>query len=95
MWLSELQQATFSAWAELEPGAKVEKIASACGEAGFALPAEGDGGPSNAGVTGEKSILLAKAQADPSQQGSWWFWGAADNIRLPAANAVKLSEMLA
>ena len=85
----------FSAWAELERGAKVDEIASACGEAGFALPQEGDGGPSNVGATGEKGILLGKAQADPSQPGSWWFWGAADNIRLPAANAVKLAEMLA
>jgi aspartate-semialdehyde dehydrogenase len=85
----------FSAWAELEPGAKVERIASACGEAGFALPAEGHRGPSNVGATGEESILMAKAQPDRSRQGSWWFWGAADNIRLPAANAVKLAEMLA
>jgi len=85
----------FAAWAELEPGAEAGKIASACGDAGFALPAEGDGGPSNVGATGEQSILLAKPETDPSQPGNWWFWGAADNIRLPAANAVKLAEMLA
>jgi aspartate-semialdehyde dehydrogenase len=85
----------FAAWAELEPSAEAGKIASACGDAGFALPAGGDGGPSNVGATGERSILLAKPEADPAQPGSWWFWGAADNIRLPAANAVKLAEMLA
>ena len=85
----------FSAWAELEPGADPAKIARACSDAGIMLPAEGDGGPSNVGATGEKSIVLAKPEADPSQPGGWWFWGAADNIRLPAANAVKLAEMLA
>ena len=85
----------FSAWAELEPGADAAKIAQACGDAGFMPPAESDGGPSNVGATGEKSIVLAKPEADPSQPGGWWFWGAADNIRLPAANAVKLAEMLA
>ena len=85
----------FSAWAELETGAEAAKIARACSDAGFMLPAEGDGGPSNVGATGEKSILLAKPEADPSQPGGRWFWGAADNIRLPAANAVKLAEMLA
>ena len=85
----------FAAWAVLEPGAEAGKIASACGGAGFALPSEGEGGPSNVGATGEQSILLAKPETDPSQPGSWWFWGAADNIRLPAANAVKLAEMLA
>jgi hypothetical protein len=40
-------------------------------------------------------IQLARPEADSSQPGTWWFWGAADNIRLPAANAVKLAEMLA
>jgi len=85
----------FSAWAELEPGADAVKIAKACSNAGFMLPAEGEGGPSNVGATGEQSILLAKPETDPSQPGNWWFWGAADNIRLPAANAVKLAEMLA
>jgi len=85
----------FSAWAELEPGSDDVKIARACSDAGFMLPAENDGGPSNVGATGEKSIVLAKPEADPSQPGGWWFWGAADNIRLPAANAVKLAEMLA
>ncbi len=85
----------FSAWAELETDTEAAKIARACSDAGFMLPAEGDGGPSNVGATGEKSILLAKPEADPSQPGGWWFWGAADNIRLPAANAVKLAEMLA
>jgi aspartate-semialdehyde dehydrogenase len=85
----------FSAWAELEAGAETAKIAAACGEGGFALPGEGDGGVSNVSVAGEKSIQLGTPEADPSQSGSWWFWGAADNIRLPAANAVKLAEMLA
>jgi aspartate-semialdehyde dehydrogenase len=85
----------FSAWAELEPGADAAKIAAACSDAGFMLPAEGDRGPSNVGATGEKRIVLAKPEADPWQPGGWWFWGAADNIRLPAANAVQLAEMLA
>jgi aspartate-semialdehyde dehydrogenase len=85
----------FAAWTELEPAAEAGKIASACSDAGFALPAEGEGGPSNVGATGERSILLAKPEADPAVPGSWWLWGAADNIRLPAANAVKLAEMLA
>jgi len=86
---------TFAAWTEVDPGAEAGKIASACGDAGFALPGEGERGPSNVGATGEQSILLAKPERDPSQPGNWWFWGAADNIRLPAGNAVKLAEMLA
>jgi len=37
---------------------------------------------------------LALPESDPAQPGTWWFWGAADNIRLPAATAIKLAEKL-
>jgi aspartate-semialdehyde dehydrogenase len=84
----------FSACGELEGGADAERIVSACKDAGFALTAEGEPGPSNVNAAGEKVIQLAKPETDASQPGTWWFWGAADNIRLPAANAVKLAEML-
>jgi aspartate-semialdehyde dehydrogenase len=82
---------TFAAWAELEAGADAGKISEACRSAGFAMS---DAGPSNVSAAGEKSIQLARPEADPSQVGHWSFWGAADNIRLPAANAVKLAETL-
>ena len=84
----------FSACAELVPGTSVEQIVAACEEAGFAIPADGEAGPSNVSVAGEKVSHLAKPEEDPARPGAWWFWGAADNIRLPAANAVKLAEML-
>jgi aspartate-semialdehyde dehydrogenase len=85
----------FSASAELEASADAEKISSGCSDAGFAMSMEGEMGPSNVSAAGEKMIQLAKPAPDASQPGTWWFWGAADNIRLPAANAVKLAEMLA
>jgi aspartate-semialdehyde dehydrogenase len=85
----------FAAWAEMESGASAEMISGACENAGFAMTTDGEAGPSNVSAAGEKSIQLAKPEGDASQPGTWWFWGAADNIRLPAANAVKLAEMLA
>jgi len=33
-------------------------------------------------------------EADAVRAGAWWFWGAADNLRLPAWNAVKLAEKI-
>lgn len=84
----------FSAYVELKPDAKVEQVARACAEAGFVV-ADDAGGPSNVSVAGEKLAHIAKPEADSAQPGAWWLWGAADNIRLPAANAVKLAEMLA
>jgi aspartate-semialdehyde dehydrogenase len=86
---------TFSAWAGVDSSADAGKIAKQCEDAGFALIADGEAGPNNVSAAGEKVIQLAAPEADPSLAGSWWFWGAADNIRLPAWNAVKLAEKLA
>jgi len=84
----------FSACAELAAGTGVEQVVAACADAGFAIPADERAGPSNVSVAGEKVAHLAKPEEDPARPGAWWFWGAADNIRMPAANAVKLAEML-
>ncbi|HMI54530.1 MAG TPA: Asd/ArgC dimerization domain-containing protein [Candidatus Saccharimonadales bacterium] len=84
----------FSASAELGSGAEAGKILQACRDAGFAITADGEAGPSNVNAAGEKAIQLAVPEPDPGRPDVWWFWGAADNIRLPAANAVKLAEMI-
>jgi aspartate-semialdehyde dehydrogenase len=85
---------TFSACAKLDDGADKEKIAEACQQAGFAILDEWGIGPNNISAAGETVIQLSKPHPDFLQPGSWWFWGAADNIRLPAWNAVKLAEKL-
>ena len=85
--------ATFSACAAVDvPDGR--SIAEVCREAEFVIAPEGDAGPSNVSVAGEKSIVLAQPEQDPSGPETWWIWGAADNIRLPAWNAVKLAEKL-
>jgi aspartate-semialdehyde dehydrogenase len=86
---------TFSACARLDDGADKERIAEACQQAGFAILDEWGIGPNNLSAAGETVVQLSKPHADLLQPGSWWFWGAADNIRLPAWNAVKLAEKLA
>src|SRR5580700_2354438 len=84
----------FSACAELAPGTKVEQIAAASEEAGFVVQTGEEAAPSNVSVAGVIVAHLANPQEDLERPGTWWFWGAADNIRMPAANAVKLAEML-
>src|SRR5467141_3534423 len=85
--------ATFSACAAVDvPDG--QSIAEVCREAEFVIAPEGDAGPSNVSVAGEKSIVLAQPEQDLSGPETWWIWGAADNIRLPAWNAVKLAEKL-
>ena len=84
--------AAFTACAEI-PGVDAVQLAKACADAGFVIPAD-ETGPSNVSVAGEKFVHLARPERDLAQSEVWWFWGAADNMRLPAANAVKLAEML-
>ena len=85
--------ATFSVCAAVDVlGA--QKIAEVCRQAEFVIVPEGETGPSNVSVAGEKSIFLAQPEPDTSKSSTFWLWGAADNIRLPAWNAVKLAEKL-
>ncbi|GAC1635061.1 MAG: aspartate-semialdehyde dehydrogenase [Candidatus Acidiferrum sp.] len=53
-----------------------------------------DSAPGNLSAAGESLIQVAPPERDPSSPNLWWFFGAADNIRLPAYNAVKLAEKL-
>ena len=85
---------TFAACAKLGSSANEEENLSACQRSGFAILDEPGIGPSNISAAGETAIQLSKPKSDQLQPGSWWFWGAADNIRLPAWNAVKLAEKL-
>ena len=88
----------FAASAAFEPlaaGLNLEKIEAACKSAGFVIATGSEDAPSNVSVAGEKSIHLAAPERDSGRRDIWWFWGAADNIRLPAANAVRLAEKLA
>src|SRR5579859_1666857 len=83
----------FSAWAELDKGATCQGIVDACKNVGVFITQESEG-PSNMSAAGESVIQLGMPEPEPAQVGSWWLWGAADNIRLPAANAVRLADKL-
>jgi aspartate-semialdehyde dehydrogenase len=85
---------TFSACAVLEPAVDADRISQLCKDAGF-IVTSGDQGPSNLSVAGENLMQIAPPVPDPASPGTWWFWGAADNMRLPAAHAVKLADLLA
>ncbi len=85
---------TFFVCVELDPTADIDRLRSTCKTAGFSIIVPPDS-PNNVNVAEESAIHLALAVPDPAKPGTWWFWGAADNIRLPAWNAVKLAEKLA
>ena len=84
----------FSACAQLAPETHNPRIVKALNAAGFGFVADKNQGLSNVSVAGESRIQLADPEIDPAGLGTWWFWGAADNIRLPAFTAIKLAEKL-
>jgi hypothetical protein len=84
---------TVTACAQLDVTADTAALAKCCASAGFSITAE-DAAPDNISSAGETSLRLAPPRPDSSSPGRWWFWAAADNLRLPAANALKLAEKL-
>ncbi len=85
---------TFSACADLEAKTDLAALTESCKAAGFSLVLEGEAAPSNVSVAGETCVFLRAPEADASREGAWWFWGAADNLRLPAWSGCKLAEWL-
>jgi aspartate-semialdehyde dehydrogenase len=86
---------TFSATAELQGGLEIKQVREACTRAGFGVLQDGDQGPTNVTAAGENMIQLGCPESDRWNNKRWLFWGAADNIRFRAWNAVKLAEKLA
>ena len=85
--------AMVAACAFLNASTDGQAIARLCADSGFTLTA-GDNPPTNVSCAGEVSLQLAPPTRDLSNPAAWWFWAAADNVRLPAMNAVKLAEKL-
>jgi aspartate-semialdehyde dehydrogenase len=67
-----------------------EALESACIE----LRRAGEAWPSNVTVAGESQIIVGAAEPDAAVPDTFWLWGAADNLRLAAANAVSIAERL-
>jgi aspartate-semialdehyde dehydrogenase len=86
---------TFAAIAEINSQQSQDALVAICREAGFVLDADASAPLGNLNASGDSAIHLALPESDPTQSNTWWLWGAADNLRLPASTAVKLAEKLA
>jgi aspartate-semialdehyde dehydrogenase len=84
----------FSAYVEVNEKVEQVNLIDACRDAGFSLVPAMEPGPSNVSVAGETSVFLRAPESDHTRAGSWWFWGAADNLRLPAWSGCKLADWL-
>jgi aspartate-semialdehyde dehydrogenase len=84
----------FNVCVDLNSDVSEEALGEACKEAGFSVVPAADGGPSNVSVAGETSLYVRTPTPDSNHPKSWWLWGAADNLRVPAHSGIKLAEWL-
>ncbi|MBI1749080.1 MAG: hypothetical protein HY234_11975 [Acidobacteria bacterium] len=84
----------FTAFADFAAPVDLNALERALAAAGVSVEKPGEAAPSNISVAGESRISVAHAEADPGVANGCWLWGAADNVRLAAANALRIAEKL-
>jgi aspartate-semialdehyde dehydrogenase len=84
----------FSAYAEFETTPVLAELVLRIKRAGLKVTPEDEEPPTNINVVGETRPVLGQPRRDPGIENGVWLWGAADNLRVPAASAVAIAERL-
>jgi aspartate-semialdehyde dehydrogenase len=84
----------FTAYAEFKAAPAVEDLVAQLKNAGLKVAAADDPAPTNVNVVGEARPVVGQPVPDPGIETGVWLWGAADNLRVPAATAVAIAEKL-
>jgi aspartate-semialdehyde dehydrogenase len=84
----------FSAFLELDSPREPAELGRALAGAGVKLAAVGEAAPSNVSVAGSSEICTAQIRRDANIAAGYWLWGAVDNVRLAAHNAVRIAEKI-
>lgn len=82
----------FAVYAEFASPEPPEHLEAAFANLGVSVAAPDAAAPTNVSVAGESEIQLARIEPDPNVATGAWLWGVADNLRLGAANAVRIAE---
>ena len=84
----------FTGYAEFAAPRSADELQQALSRAGFRIGGKDEPPLSNVSVAGESQTMLAPLEPDPLSPTSFWLWGAADNLRAAAANALAIAEKL-
>jgi aspartate-semialdehyde dehydrogenase len=84
----------FSTYVEFATRPDTESLTARMRAAGFRIAEAEDPAPSNVTAAGESQAIIGPCEPDVSVDNACWFWGAADNLRLATANAVRIAERL-
>jgi aspartate-semialdehyde dehydrogenase len=85
---------TFAVYAEFKGAPGLDDLASRLERAGLKMAPADEEPPTNVNVVGEPRPVLRQLERDPGIESGVWLWGAADNLRVPAATAVAIAERL-
>jgi aspartate-semialdehyde dehydrogenase len=84
----------FSVYAEFKAAPVLDDLVRRLHDAGLKVARAKDEPPTNVNVVGESRPVFRQPERDPGIETGVWLWGAADNLRVPAATAVAIAEKL-
>jgi len=84
----------FNVFVEFDGPFSGEAVDRALTQVGVSVTPPDADAPSNAGVAGTTDISVT-LRPDANLPMVWWIWGAVDNVRLAAQNAVRIAERVA
>jgi aspartate-semialdehyde dehydrogenase len=84
----------FAAYAEFKSIPLLDDVTARLRSAGLKVADAKDQPPTNVNVVGETRPVLRQPEGNPGIETGVWLWGAADNLRVPAATAVTIAEKL-
>jgi aspartate-semialdehyde dehydrogenase len=84
----------FTAYAEFKNKVATDTLIYRLNQAGLKVAAADDPPPTNVSVAGEARPVFGRPEPDPEIETGIWLWGAADNLRVPAATAIAIAEKL-
>jgi aspartate-semialdehyde dehydrogenase len=83
---------SMSVWVEFDSATTAAALAAALANERVQLSPPEEEPPNNVGTVGWNGIALGNIRADRNSKRAFWFWLAADNLRLTAWNAVLLAQ---
>ena len=84
----------FSAYAEFKAEQGMDSLINRIKAAGLKVIENDDPAPTNVSVAGEPRPVVTRPERAAGIANGIWIWGAADNLRVPAATAVTIAEKL-
>jgi aspartate-semialdehyde dehydrogenase len=84
----------FSAYAEFKAAPALDDLVARLQSAGLKVAGANEESPTNVNVVGELRPVLKQPERAAGIETGVWLWGAADNLRVPAATAVAIAQKL-